>query len=478
MSFFIRKQTLSSNANSFKRKSKGSKDEPKKKFNKGKNQTNLKNKKSESYLNDDSDDYLLSDNENVLSNQDSDEDNEVTAQEKKLLLAKKYLEEIEREEKERLEGQDVDSKVIVNRLKDDVLEQAGKLRKNVADKLIQVTESDISVLRCKEHKLAITCVVVSSDNKFIYSASKDSSIVKWSLDLKIKIKSILCQHKETDKQRKINAHNSPIISLAVSYNNKFLASGDESKTGLIRIWSADSLDHIHNFKGHRDAIFGLAFCRDTNHLYSCSKDRSVKIWNMDEMTYIETLFGHQSSITGIDVLSKDRAVTSGGTDNTVRVWKITEESQLIFNGHQRSIDMVKRLDPQHFITCGDDGLVCVWGILKKKPLCIIDSAHGLAAETNEPNWITCISTLSNSDVFASGSSDGFIKLWKSDDKYRTAKPLFAIPMVGFVNSLCFTTNETFLIAGVGQEHRLGRWSRLKEAKNCIAIISLKKKPGT
>ena len=44
--------------------------------------------------------------------------------------------------------------------------------------------------------------------------------------------------------------------------------------------------------------------------------------------------------------------------------------------------------------------------------------------------------------------------------------------VGFVNSLKFSSDGLQLLAGVGQEHRLGRWWRLKEAKNSLVVISL------
>ena len=42
-------------------------------------------------------------------------------------------------------------------------------------------------------------------------------------------------------------------------------------------------------------------------------------------------------------------------DGSVRVWKIVEESQLIFNGPSTSIDAVKLINEEHFITCGEDG---------------------------------------------------------------------------------------------------------------------------
>ena len=41
-----------------------------------------------------------------------------------------------------------------------------------------------------------------------------------------------------------------------------------------------------------------------------------------------------------------------------------------------------------------------------------------------------------------------------------------------MNSLKFSSNGEYLIAGVGQEHRLGRWWKIKDAKNSVCIIPL------
>lgn len=53
--------------------------------------------------------------------------------------------------------------------------------------------------------------------------------------------------------------------------------------------------------------------------------------------------------------------------------------------------------------------------------------------------------------------------------------LFEVPVRGFVNSLAFSSDGSKLIAAIGQEHRLGRWWRIKEAKNSVLVIPLLKK---
>lgn len=171
---------------------------------------------------------------------------------------------------------------------------------------------------------------------------------------------------------------------------------------------------------------------------------------------------------------KERALTSGGADGTLRVWKIVDESQLVYNGHSGSIDCVKFINEETFLSCSDNGSLCIWNVAKKKPIAEQKLAHGKSS-TGIANWISSITTLVNTDLIASGSCDGFIRVWKLEKNYREIKLKFEIPVTGFVNALTFTSEGNSLIAGIGQEHRLGRWQRLKEAKNVILVIPFQKK---
>ncbi|KAL5014755.1 hypothetical protein ScPMuIL_009025 [Solemya velum] len=259
-------------------------------------------------------------------NYSSSEEEIETVQEKKLRLAKKYLEQLESEEREKQEDDEIHKDIITHRLKQDLLEQTGRLHKEVAD-TYEKPSDDICVLR--GHKLPVTCVVISPDTKHVYSGSKDCSIIKWDVEMKKKVFTIHGGRKGTEETH--IGHTAHVLCLAISSDGKFLASGDRNK--LIHIWDPDTCKLLHTFQGHRDAVSGLVFRKGSHQLYSASHDRSVKIWNLEEMAYVETLFGHQDCITGIDSLTRERAVTTGGRDCSVRIWKIIEESQLVFNGH-------------------------------------------------------------------------------------------------------------------------------------------------
>ncbi|VVC99220.1 unnamed protein product [Leptidea sinapis] len=387
----------------------------------------------------------------------SDSDNE-TAEEKKLRLAKKYLEEIEKEEAKRAEFKELDS-AVEKRLQKDLLEQRGKLRVEVATKYSETAIDYVKLIRAREHRLSLTCVCVASNGQYLFTGCKSGTIIKWSINEKRKLGSL------TFKTH-ANFIKGSVTSLALSTDCKYLASSDTSSD--IQIWDPHSLKHIHVFKGHKGTVIGVVFRKNTHFLYSASKDRSVKIWSLDEMAYVETLFGHQSPITSIDALTRERAVTSGGRDTTIRIWKIVEESQLIFNGPIGSLDEVKLLDEEHFVSGSDNGTIALWSVLKKKPMYTVPEAHG--SENEVSRWITSLATLLNSDLFASGSYDNNIRLWRVCDSYKKFEPMFSIEISGFVNCIQFSADGKQLYAAVGQEHKSGRWYKQGNAKNGCLVI--------
>ncbi|KAJ2357474.1 pre-rRNA processing protein, partial [Coemansia erecta] len=181
---------------------------------------------------------------------------------------------------------------------------------------------------------------------------------------------------------------------------------------------------------HKDAVTGLAFRRNTNHLYSCSLDRMVKLWNIDELGYMDTLFGHQDGVSAIDALQREQTVTVGCRDKTVRLWKIADEAQLVFRAGastdqhritkalapkdddpflstlaehnprvassllahedtlralaqadsefgEECVDCIAMIDEELFVSGGDSGAICLWSVQKKKPVFIQHLAHGV-----------------------------------------------------------------------------------------------------
>ncbi|XP_046853552.1 U3 small nucleolar RNA-interacting protein 2-like isoform X2 [Xenia sp. Carnegie-2017] len=387
------------------------------------------------------------------ANRDIDYSEDETAQEKRLRLAKEYLIQLENEEKDNRQDISDSEDVVGERLQREVLEKQGNLERKIASSCICPSEDDIKILT--GHRLSLTCLCISSNDKYVFSGSKDCSIVKWNLLIGCKEGKIPSGHVKCGNNEN-HGHIGHVFAIAISSDGKFLASGGQDK--LIRIWNPEDLTHIHTFKGHREAVTGLAFRHESNQLFSASKDRTVKIWSLDEMTFVDTLFGHEDGVTAIDCMRSEQAVTSGGRDSSIRLWKVVAESQLVFNGAGGSIDCLRMINEKTFVSGSDDGSLSLWNVTKKKPLYTIHKAHKSgntdSAYAPRESWTASVASARNTDLIASGSSDSFIRLWRCEDGNKSISSLFSIHMIGFVNALAFSNHGEYLVAGVGQEHRL------------------------
>lgn len=136
------------------------------------------------------------------------------------------------------------------------------------------------------------------------------------------------------------------------------------------------------------------------------------------------------------------------------------------------MDTVQKIDNAHFVTGSDSGGISVWSTLKKKPLCSVSNAHGTNVTNGQPNWVSAVGALVNSDLIVSGSCDGTVKFWRCSNNFKSLLPLFDIPVKGFVNGLMFTNDNTRLIVAIGNEHRFGRWHSVSGIKNSIHVIKL------
>jgi len=330
-----------------------------------------------------------------------------------------------------------------------------------------VKGASLSVRLLRGTKQPVTAVRISEDEKTVYSASKDCCVVKWDLESGDRL-AVYRGKKDRKEAEKLPGHNNHVLSLALSSDGKFLASGGKDK--LILIWDTEKNALRDAFKGHKDSVTALAFRLGSHDLYSGSDDRTLKLWNVDEMSYMDTLFGHKAEITAIDALTRERPVTSS-MDKTAAVWKVADEVHLEYLGPKTNLFSIALLNEDIFVTGGQDGSIQLWSTQKRKPLFTFTLAHGHAPK-DAFNWITSLGALRYSDLFASGSATGEIRLWKLSEKKDSFTLVNRIPMKGVVNSLQFSKTGKYLIAGVGQEPRMGRWIRIADAKNGTAIILL------
>ena len=445
-----------------------------------------------------------------------------TAQEKRIRLAKAYLERLREEaeaedseeEEDEGEGRNLDSHTrLSNKLMEDAQRKMGHQRLALADRVRVGASAREPARAWRGHKRAVTGVALTEDDRTAYSVSKDGSIFMWDVETEKRTRFPRTPDVVVDPLQggggpqappKCGAH--VVLCCAVSGDRNLFATGGADKR--VHVWDTRSMTHVTAFAGHRGAITGLGFRHGTGQLFSCSEDRTVKIWSLDDMAYVDTLFGHQERCIGLDTQRRERIVTVGA-DRTTRFWKVPEDSQLVLRppegGAQAESCAFTAHD--HWLTGSQDGTVAIWNTQRKRAAQTWENAHGFreivaprgfteadaeramrqrnaaqaacgmsatnAGEIGDMvNWVNAVHVGKGTDFAASGAADGAIRLWKTSHEGEPLVPLDCLPARGFVNSLQVASSGRFIIAGLGQEPRLGRWGRDSGASNGLALYSL------
>ena len=415
---------------------------------------------------------------------------------------------------------------LANKLANEAAEAAGRHFREIADD-VKPTKSPVlgTYFSRKAHKQSVTGVCLSSDDRTAFSVSKDGAIVEWDVETGKRTKYPRCPV-ITEEEMRTKGGGGPMapprsgagILLAVacaSEKNVVAVAGNDKR---IHVFDMRTKKFVTTFAGHRGAVTGLTFRHGTGQLFSCSEDRTVKIWSVDDMAYVDTLFGHQSELNGIDAHKRERCATVS-SDRTLRAWKVAEDSQLVFrpamNDDKRkdyAMECVASVSHDHWITGARDGAVSLWSASKKKPLSTFSNVHGYDEPIGLPkNWeeedgeivladrmatqeflnlsvedrnrggcgylassVVSAAVGRGTNLCATGAGDGTIRLWKATpgEKDTALEPKHSLPQRGFVNGLAIASSGKFLLAGVGQEPRLGRWGRDAGAKNGVVMHRL------
>lgn len=433
---------------------------------------------------------------------------------KKVRLAKEYLQKIEKdgsesessgeEDDDEEASDDDDEDRIGRRLQRQRMKLEGTFERELADKIAKqvdllaqkvkvdhastaaasaaaserqaeawVDAGHVQLLR--GHDLTPTSVAMTSDGTRAISGSKDHSVLLWDIDRATKLSTLRPHWKKQQSNHHADRTAGQVLSVACSDDGRYAAVG--SRDSYVRIFDIRTEKIVKEFHGHKGAVTSVAFRSNSLELFSASEDRCIRHYNLQEMMYMETLYGHQFGVTAIDCHHKERPI-SVGRDRTARAWKLAEDTHLIYRGGSRiqSAESISLIKDDWFLTGHEDGNLSLWYTEKKKAVAVQPAAHGLTSD-GLGRGIVSVRSVYGSDFCATGSCDGYLRLWKvqtgSTVSERGLSELNSpIPLHGYVNSIAIGPKGRFAVVAKGQEHRLGRWNPVKRAKNRLAIVKL------
>ncbi|XP_045448787.1 transducin beta-like protein 3 [Melitaea cinxia] len=199
------------------------------------------------------------------------------------------------------------------------------------------------------HTASVGSVFTSqTSHAFFTSVSQDSCLKIWSVpkEMDAPDQKIVSSHTEL-------AHNMDINCVAVSPNDKIIATGSQDKTA--KLWS-EELSLLGVLKGHRRGIWCVRFSPVDQVVLTSSADSTLKLWSIADLSCLKTFEGHESSVLKIEFLSKGQQIISSGADGLLKLWNIkTSECKMSLDNHDGKIwSMTVSKNESLIITGGSD----------------------------------------------------------------------------------------------------------------------------
>ena len=227
------------------------------------------------------------------------------------------------------------------------------------------TNKEISAIQFSENQ---SIAALGTDGKiFVHKDSNDDSNFRiWDVNDEVFSgafdddyipKTINGLQKDTDTQN-------GITELGISPNNNYIVSAHEDN--IIRVWDTDTKTLLDSLKGHTASINTVAFSPDNKILATGSDDKTIRLWDIENGTLSKTLTGHTSDIKTIDFSPTNLdMLASGSSDGTIRFWdtQTGEELQIFAKGYIDSIhDLAFSKDNKVLSSVTRQGAVQVWDI--------------------------------------------------------------------------------------------------------------------
>jgi WD40 repeat protein len=116
-----------------------------------------------------------------------------------------------------------------------------------------------------------------------------------------------------------------VSAMALSPDDKVLATGTGYEDPTIRIWDAQTGKLLNKLEGHTGWVGELAFSRDGHWLASAAADQSIRLWNTSDWTEARVFRGHGNEVHAVAFSPDGRLLASGGKDGAIMLWDVAAQ---------------------------------------------------------------------------------------------------------------------------------------------------------
>lgn len=214
--------------------------------------------------------------------------------------------------------------------------------------LFDVNSINQGPITLKGHAGWVLSLSFSSDERKLFSSSRDKSVMVWDLS--------------SFSGTKIIQNDEPVRVIEVSPSGNKIAGGTDD--GRVMTWNLDGSAANTIYTGNGNTIYTLSYNNRGNLIAIGDKGGSLKLINASGGSIQRNFSGHKARILDVDFSPNGKFLGSSSYDGTVRIWNMDhlEESPIILTGHESWVlDIAFSPDSRHLITSSQrDDVIMVW----------------------------------------------------------------------------------------------------------------------
>jgi WD40 repeat protein len=201
-----------------------------------------------------------------------------------------------------------------------------------------------------QHTKAIFAFSFNEKKKHLYVADADGNLSIWDTNT---LELLIYLPLDCGKVRD--------ITINESGENFTLACQD----GTIRVFESSFFNEVLTIDAHKDGATSLLYHpTNSDQLISGGKDAMLRLWDLNSSECLLEIPAHNFAIYSIQAIDNGKTLVTASRDKTVKVWSESLEFQerldIKVGGHKHSVNKVRPLDSNSFVSVSDDKKIIIW----------------------------------------------------------------------------------------------------------------------